>query len=184
MDFDRQPVLAGGRLTLRPLTQADWDAFAGVASDPQIWALHPFHDRWKPEVTRAFFEQGLARGGALAIIETASDAFLGSSQFGVVDPALPDAIEVGWSFLARACWGKGFNREFKALMVAHALTHFERVVFEVGAGNVISRRAMANIGGQLTERISRRECCGVMVDHVTFEITRASFAGSPLANAV
>ncbi len=182
MRFERQPVLEGGRLTLRPLREADWDAFRAVASDPDIWALHPSHDRWKPAVTRAFFEEGLARGGALAIIEKASGTLIGSSQFGVAEAEFPGEIELGWSFLRRDMWGKGYNREFKALMIAHALGHYERAIFQVGADNVISRRAMANIGAVLTERTRRYERCGKLVDHVIFEFTRESLARSPLSD--
>ena len=46
-------------------------------------------------------------------------------------------------------------------MLEHAFRHVDRVVFRVGADNVISRKAMANIGGRLTgetfveERVGR-----------------------------
>ncbi|HKR92236.1 GNAT family N-acetyltransferase, partial [Novosphingobium sp.] len=67
--FDRQPVLDGDRLTLRPLRRDDWRALYAVARDPQLWALHPAHDRWQEPVFRQFFADALARGGALAILE-------------------------------------------------------------------------------------------------------------------
>ncbi|MEJ2457237.1 MAG: GNAT family N-acetyltransferase [Novosphingobium sp.] len=54
---------------------------------------------------------------------------------------------MGWSFLARDCRGKGYNAEFKRLMLVHALTHYDRAIFQVGEDNAISRRAMENIGG-------------------------------------
>jgi RimJ/RimL family protein N-acetyltransferase len=69
-------------------------------------------------------------------------------------------------------------------MIAHALAHFERVIFQVGADNVISRRAMENIGGMLVPGPGPvYERCGVMVAHVIFEITRESFASGPLRRA-
>jgi aromatic-amino-acid transaminase len=40
---------------LRPLRPADWAALYAVASDPEIWARHPSHDRWREPVFRAFY---------------------------------------------------------------------------------------------------------------------------------
>lgn len=76
--MNRQPVLEGDRLTLRPLGEADRDALFAVASDPEIWALHPSHDRWQEPVFRAFFDEALAGGGALAIVDRDSGAIIGS----------------------------------------------------------------------------------------------------------
>lgn len=179
--MDRQPVLQGDRLTLRPLRLDDWEALFAVASDREIWAVHPAHDRWQEPVFRTFFGEGVASGGALAIIDKASGEVIGSSRYGAPEAEGPGEIEIGWSFLARTYWGGGYNAEFKRLMLAHALAHFERVTFQVGADNVISRKAMANIGGALTDRTRRFERGGVTVDHVVFEITRESFAAGPLA---
>lgn len=179
--MDRQPVLDGERLLLRPLTADDWGALYAVASDRELWAKHPAHDRWQEPVFRAFFDEALASAGALAIVDKAGGV-VGSSRFGEPGGKLPDAIEIGWSFLSRAYWGKGYNAEFKRLMLVHALAHYPRVVFQVGADNVISRRAMANIGGVLVPGLNPVfERGGVMVEHVVFEITRDGFASGPLA---
>jgi RimJ/RimL family protein N-acetyltransferase len=179
--MDRQPVLEGDRLLLRPLVAADWDALYAVASDPAIWAVHPAHDRWEEPVFRAFFAEALAQGGALAIIDKATGHVIGSSRYGGPEADGAGEIEIGWSFLARAYWGKGYNAEFKRLMLAHALASFETVTFQVGADNVVSRRAMANIGGQLVPgRTSIHERAGVPIEHVVFAITRESFAAGPL----
>lgn len=176
--MNRQPVLEGDRLVLRPLRADDWDALFAVASDREIWAVHPAHDRWQEPVFRQFFADALAGGGAFAVIDKQSGAVIGSSRYGPPDG---DEIEIGWTFLARAYWGGGFNAEMKRLMLAHALAHFQRVVFMVGADNVISRKAMGHIGGRLTNRTFERQMCGVIVPHVLFEITRERFAAGPLA---
>jgi RimJ/RimL family protein N-acetyltransferase len=100
--MDRQPILEGERLLLRPLVPHDWDALFAAAADREIWARHPSHDRWQEPVFRAFFEDALAGGGALAIVDKASGALIGSSRFGEPEAREPDSIEIGWSFLARA----------------------------------------------------------------------------------
>ena len=180
--MDRQPVLEGERLILRPLTEADWDALYAVASDRELWARHPSHDRWQEPVFRAFFDDALANGGALAIVDKASGEVIGSSRFQYSDRRAEEgALEIGWSFLARVYWGRGYNAEFKQLMLEHAFRHVDRAVFRVGADNVISRKAMANIGGHLTGETFVEERAGVPVEHVVYEITRESFASGPLA---
>lgn len=179
--MDRQPVLHGERLWLRPLRRADWTALYAVARDREIWAGHPAHDRWQECVFRDFFQDALAHGGALAIVDRASGALIGSSRFQHYDPAGQGQVEIGWSFLDRAFWGLGYNAEFKQLMLEHALASVARVVFHVGADNVISHRAMANIGGRRTEEVAVVERAGQPVPHAVYEITRESFANGPLA---
>lgn len=179
--MDRQPVLDGDRLLLRPLHEDDWEALFAVASDRQIWAVHPAHDRWQEPVFRAFFADALAHGGALAVIEKASSTIVGSSRFQGYDPADGGSVEIGWTFLARRLWGGSYNAEMKRLMLSHALQWVERVDFRVGETNVISRRAMENIGGMLSDREDITIMAGVAHRHVIYEITRESFARGPLA---
>lgn len=180
--MNRQPVLDGERVLLRPLTEDDWDALFAVASDRELWAVHPSHDRWQEPVFRAFFDDALARGGALAIIDKATSEVIGSSRFQFSDRLVEEgALEIGWSFLARKYWGAGYNAEFKRLMLEYAFQHVDRVVFRVGADNAISCKAMANIGGRLTGETFVEDRVGVPVQHVVFEITREGFERGPLA---
>lgn len=179
--MDRQPVLEGERLLLRPLSPDDWEALWSVACDRELWAGHPAHDRWQEPVFREFFDDALAKGGALAIIDKATGRVIGSSRFQDYDPSGEGTVEIGWSFLDRAYWGRGYNAEFKRLMLEYAFRFAERVLFRVGADNVISRGAMRNIGGRLTGETFVVERGGRPVEHVIYEITRADFAQGPLA---
>lgn len=180
--MDRQPVLSGERLLLRPLTPDDWDALFAVASDPLIWELHPANDRWQEPVFRAFFADALAQGGALAVIDRASGAIIGSSRWQGYDPAEGGSVEIGWTFLARSHWGRIYNTELKRLMLAHAFQWVERASFRVGEHNRRSRGAMERIGGQLSDRDGGVvETSSGPARHVIYEITRSSFASGPLA---
>jgi RimJ/RimL family protein N-acetyltransferase len=179
--MDRQPVLEGERLLLRPLVADDWDALYAAASDPLVWELHPANDRWQEPVFRAYFADALAQGGALAVIDKASGAMIGSSRMQAYDPADDGSVEIGWTFLARSYWGGGTNREMKRLMLAHALKYVERVDFRVGENNLRSRGAMEKIGGRLSHRDGGTiETASGPARHVVFEITRESFAQGPL----
>ncbi len=146
--FDRQPVLTGERLELRPLRADDRDALYAAASDPLVWAQHPVSDRWKPDVFQAYFEDALASGGALVAINRRDGRVIGSSRFHGHDPAASE-VEIGWTFLARAYWGGSWNGEMKRLMLAHAFRFVDNVVLMIGPDNIRSRRAAEKIGGIL-----------------------------------
>ena len=184
-ELDRQPVLEGERFALRPLRADDWDALYAIASDPVVWEQHPMTDRWREEVFRAFFEDALAKGGALAIIDTRDGTIIGSSRFQALKSAEDDeeeqsSVEIGWTFLAPRYWGTGANREVKRLMLAHALESVERVDFRVGEANWRSRIALENIGAQRTRRTELSRHQGKRVLHLVYAISREDFAQGPL----
>jgi len=173
--LDRQPILEGETLLLRPLGADDWDALFAVASDPLIWEQHPAHDRWRKPVFRAFFADALAHGGALAVIDTNSGEVIGSSRYQGLEPEAGGSVEIGWTFLARRYWGGSTNREMKRLMVAHALASIAECRFAVGEENWRSRKAMEKIGGRLTDRVDMRGMAGSQVIHVHYVIGLAEF---------
>jgi len=180
--LDRQPVLEGELLRLRPLQAEDWDALFAVASDPLIWEQHPAHDRWQEPVFRAFFADALAHKGALVVIDRATGAVIGSSRFQGLDEAEGGSVEIGWTFLARSHWGGRFNHEMKRLMLAHALASVDECRFLVGETNTRSRRALERIGARLTDRREERIMAGgEVIPHLTYVITRDDFARGPLA---
>lgn len=174
-----QPWLDAHGLILRPLAAADWAPLFAVASDPAIWAGHPAHDRWQEPVFRSFFDASLASGGALVAVDAATGAIIGHSRFDR-QRVEPGEIEIGWTFLARSHWGGRVNAVMKALMIGHVLTGFARVVFLVGETNLRSRRAMAKIGGVLTDREQTIETPHGPVRHATYAIDAAGFAAGPL----
>ncbi len=170
---DLQPTLIGDRVMIRPVVAADWDGMYSVAADPEVWALHPTSDRYKEPVFREFFESALSSGSAFTMLERESDRIIGSSRYYGYEPKLQE-IEIGWTFLGREYWGGSYNREIKNLMLAHAFSFVETVVFWVGVENYRSRRAMEKIGGVLREGARTRPETGDQ-PHVVYEIRRASF---------
>ena len=62
----------------------------------------------------------------------------------------------------------------KRLMLAHAFTFAERVIFRVGATNLRSRRAVEKIGAVLTPRLETMTLHGKNIEHVVYEITRSA----------
>jgi RimJ/RimL family protein N-acetyltransferase len=166
--MNRQPVLIGALVTVRPTTAEDYDALYGVAADPAIWDQHPAHDRWQPAVFRTFFDEGLATGGMLTIRDAADGAVIGATRY---VPAGEDAVEIGWTFLARSHWRRGYNREVKRLMIDHALAEVDAVRFSAGADNHRSRRAIEALGAvQLPDAMVERG--GQVVPRVIYELRR------------
>ena len=165
---DLQPTLMGEHVIVRPVRAADWDGMFAAASDPKIWELHPESDRYQEAVFRKYFEGALASHSALTIIDKASGAIIGSSRYWGYD-AERGEVEIGWTFLARDYWGGVFNAEVKKLMLDHAFTFVDTVVFWIGADNVRSRRATEKIGGVLRDGIVYRgEAEGD--PHVVYEV--------------
>ncbi|KQM24882.1 MULTISPECIES: GNAT family N-acetyltransferase [unclassified Sphingomonas] len=170
--MDRQPILIGDLVTVRPTTAGDYDALYGVASDPAIWDQHPAHDRWQTGVFRAFFDEGLAGGGMLTIRDAGDGRIIGSSRYGPHDVEA-DEIEIGWTFFARDCWRRGYNREAKRLMIDHVARHVGAVTFHIGEDNARSRAAVAALGATLRPGSVAVLRGGRMVPHVLYELRRA-----------
>jgi len=146
MPFDRQPVLKGSLVELRPLRAEDFEDLYAVASDPLIWEQHPAKDRYREEVFREFFREGLESGGALVARDLKTGRVIGSSRFHGYDPEIRE-IEIGWTFLARSHWGGAYNGEMKQLMLRHAFQFVSSVIFVIGPNNLRSQKAVEKIGG-------------------------------------
>ena len=142
-----QPTLENDLIRLRPLRATDFDPLYQVAKGPLVWEQDPWWDRDKPEVFTEFFEDAMASGGALVIIDKATDQIIGSSRFKPV-AGTKDAVEIGWSFLSRDYWGGKYNGAAKQLMITHAFQFMEDVVFYVGQDNIRSQKAVGKIGGK------------------------------------
>jgi RimJ/RimL family protein N-acetyltransferase len=169
--FDYQPSLSGELLDLRPAQLDDFDALLAVASDPLIWAMHPAHDRWQEPVFRIFFADALADRGGLVAVERMSKAVIGFSRYSTRVAGTRE-VEIGWTFLARRCWGAGFNAEMKRLMLAHAFRFVDTVLFLIGEQNWRSRHAVEKLGARLTDRAHDMVIHGVAHQHLCYVIDR------------
>ena len=174
---DWQPRLEGRLLHLRPLAREDWAPLFAAGSDPEVWAVHPASDRWREPVFRAYFEDGLASGGALVAVEAATGAVIGWSRYST-QFVEPGEVEIGWTFLARDYWGGAYNGEMKRLMLTHAFRFVDRVILRIGETNGRSRRAAEKIGAQLQPgRQGDEPMPGVI--HLFYAIERADFLARP-----
>jgi len=143
-----------------------------VASDPLIWEQHPVKDRCKEDVFKGFFQESLDSGGALIAIDSKASQVIGSSRFHGYDEQESE-VEIGWTFLARSHWGGVYNREMKELMLRHAFTFVEHVVFLVSPQNFRSQKAVERVGGV---RVGSKPDGGGRNSFV-YRITASAFAG-------
>jgi len=166
-----QPTLIGPRLIVRPITLVDWDDMFAAAADPEVWALHPARDRYQEPQFRAFFDSALASGSAFSIVDRQTNKIIGSSRYHGHDPAARE-IEIGRTFLARPYWGGSYNAELKTLMLDHAFSFVDTVVFWVDETNWRSARAMEKIGGVRRAGLFTLALNGVVHRHLVFEIKK------------
>lgn len=171
--LDLQPCLVGELLELRPVRADDWEELFAVAADPMIWEQHPCPDRYKEDVFRDFFREALESRGALVAVDRKTQKIIGSSRYRWHGPPRSE-LEIGWTFLARSHWGGIYNREMKRLMLAHAFTFVDKVIFLVGATNLRSRKAVEKIGAILTNRRESTTLHGRLIEHVIYQISKPS----------
>ena len=135
------------RIRIRPLGAEDYHALFEISSDPLLWEQHPAKERSTPEGFRKWFDDAMATGKALFIEEKSTGKPIGTSRYKEVEDD-PETLEIGWTFIARAFWGNGYNGVIKRLMMQHAFTEYQRIFFFVDKQNFRSQKAVEKIGGR------------------------------------
>ncbi len=170
---DFQPTLIGPTVIVRPVAADDWAELFAAGSDPEIWKVHPIPDRYTEPAFRKFFDSAVASKMGFVFIDRATNQLIGSSRYYGYEPARSE-IEIGWTFIVRSHWGGKTNREVKRLMLDHAFTFADTVVFWVGEHNWRSQRAMTKIGGIKRDELFTRELSGDM-PYFIFDITKGRY---------
>jgi N-acetyltransferase len=174
--LDLQPTLGGASITVRPLAGQDFNDLFAVASDPLVWAQHPDPGRGTREGFAAFFEGALSSKGCLVAIDAARGSIIGCSRYSNYEP--DERIMIGYTFLARSHWGGAGNAEMKRLMLHHAFTDVQEVLFTIAERNVRSRRAVEKLGAELTEAKGELRWGQI---HVMYRLTPELWAGRAVA---
>lgn len=140
-------VLEDELVLIRPLLKDDFDALFSISSDPLLWEQHPAKERSTPEGFQKWFEDAMASDKAFFITDKKTGKPVGTSRYNEIkeDPA---AIEIGWTFIAREFWGGQYNQAVKKLMMDHAFTHYDKILFFVDRNNFRSQKAVEKLGGK------------------------------------
>lgn len=147
MNFDLQPFqLQNQLIKLVPLQETDFEELYSVANDELLWEQHPNKLRYQKPVFQNFFEGAIQSKGAFFIRDAKTNEPIGSSRFYDYNPET-NSILIGYTFIGRKFWGKGYNKELKKLMMDYAFQFVNTIYFHVGATNFRSQKALEKIGG-------------------------------------
>jgi RimJ/RimL family protein N-acetyltransferase len=166
-----EPIVLEGRFVrLEPLSEAHIDHLAAAASEDRSnyqWSTAP-NGRAETERYVADALRNVASGDQIAFATVrrgggTADRVVGSTRFYEVATwqwadgsphqrtGTPDAVDIGYTWLAASAQRSPVNTEAKLLMLSHAFEvwHVHRVGFLTDERNTRSRKAIERIGGQL-----------------------------------
>jgi len=161
-----QPTLSGTHVRLEPLSLEHLDDLLAVACGPrETYRLTFVPEDAQP--MRKYVENALLLRDARAAVPFATvrlsdERVVGSTRFGNLEywawptgprapPLPPDAVEIGWTWLAAEAKRTAINTEAKLLMLAHAFARWQvrRVNLRTDARNFRSRTAIERLGAKL-----------------------------------
>ncbi|MEU2544146.1 GNAT family protein [Streptomyces roseolus] len=167
------PVLLTGRsVRLEPLAMRHAEALARAGeADRSAYAFTPVPNGLESAldyIARALAEQATGRCLPFALVSTADDRVIGSTRFLELDywrgplvwpptpghphgdplTAVPDAAEIGNTWISGDARGTGANTEAKLLMLRHAFDTWgvRRITLRADARNTRSRVAIERLG--------------------------------------
>jgi RimJ/RimL family protein N-acetyltransferase len=190
-------VLQGKHVCLEPLAHHHVDGLVAAAGDDAAlyqWSPVP---RGKVEATNyinaALTWRDAGTAVPFAIVRSEDGVVLGSTRFWNLErwawpqghPShgrdIPDACEVGYTWLTRSAIRTAANTEAKLLMLTHAFEVWRvlRVCFHTDSRNQRSRAALERIGGQLEGilRAHRMAADFIPRDSVRYSIVAAEWPG-------
>jgi RimJ/RimL family protein N-acetyltransferase len=165
-------TLTGRTVRLEPLAAHHAEALAEAGNeDRTTYAFTPVpHDLEAAEayISRALAEQAAGRSLPFVTVSVADDRVVGSTRFKELDywqgpvvwppvpgvpfgdpqTAVPDACEIGSTWLSRRTQGTGINTEAKLLMLRYAFEVWgvQRITLRADARNQRSRTAIERLG--------------------------------------
>ncbi|MGW6556397.1 GNAT family N-acetyltransferase [Streptomyces hydrogenans] len=193
------PVLLTGRsVRLEPLAMRHAEALARAGeADRSAYAFTPVPNGLESAldyIARALAEQAAGRCLPFALVSTADDRVIGSTRFLELDywrgplvwppapgqphgdplTAIPDAAEIGNTWISGDARGTGINTEAKLLMLRHAFDTWgvRRITLRADARNTRSRIAIERLGATCegTRRAHSRGLDGAVRDTAFYSI--------------
>lgn len=153
MHIHFQPILENEKILLKPLKHSDFESLFAVAADPLIWEQHPNKNRYQKDAFQIYFEGAMQSNGALLVVDTAGGEIVGCSRFYEYNQE-ENSVFIGYTFIARKFWGKGYNPAMKELMMTYAFQFVTTILFHIGATNFRSQIAIGRIGATKKREVS------------------------------
>jgi N-acetyltransferase len=148
MQLDWQPKnLQNELIQLIPLKENHFEELYEVANDELLWEQHPNKLRYKRDVFQNFFDGAVLSKGAFLVLDKNTNKVVGSSRFYDYDEKNKTVL-IGYTFIGRKFWGKGYNLALKKIMIDYAFQFVEKIHFHIGASNFRSQKAIEKIGAK------------------------------------
>jgi len=188
-------TLQGKHVRLEPLEHRHVDGLVAAAGDDASlyqWSPVPQGEAEATSyVDTALAWRDAASAVPFAIVRNEDGVILGSTRFWNLERwawpqghpshgrGVPDACEIGYTWLTRSAIRTAANTEAKLLMLRHAFEVWQvlRVCFHTDARNQRSRAALARIGGQFEGilRAHRMAADYIPRDSVRYSIVAAEW---------
>ncbi len=179
-NFNFQPILENLLVIIQPLQESDFERLYIVASDPLIWEQHPSKERSDRDGFTKFFDEAIKTKSAFLIIDKESGEVVGTSRYNL-HKDFPEAIEIGWTFLARKFWGGRYNKAIKYLMIQHAFRIFNTVLFFIDKNNFRSQKGVEKIGAKRITEINGKMIGTRSADSVIYSLEKLQLISSYFA---
>jgi N-acetyltransferase len=161
-------VLTGRHVTMAPMSRdhvAPLLAAADEARDSYGLTNVPIDaPAMAVYIDAALADQAAGRALPFVHVRRSDEKVVGSTRFGNIEhwgwpvgsanarpPGCPDAVEIGWTWLAASAQRTAVNTEAKLLMLGHAFEVWEvrRLTLKTDARNARSRAAIERLGARL-----------------------------------
>jgi N-acetyltransferase len=168
MEPHRPVILEGTHVRLEPLSPAHLAPLAAIAARHRetyrLTSVPATADGMAGYIELAFAQAKEGTALPFATVERSTEKVVGSTRFWSLEfwswpkdsplcrpPLVPDAVEIGYSWLAPEAQRTALNTEAKLLMLAHAFERWEvhRVTLKTDVRNARSRAAIERLGGRL-----------------------------------
>lgn len=163
-------TISKGSLVLSPLKTSDFERLFEVGSDPEIWKMHPDFNRYQREGFTQYFNKIME--GDLPFLITDNGNIIGATSYYDYDEG-ESQIAIGYSFLKKSYWGTSTNKTIKNLMLKKAFEFVDKVIFHVASSNIVSQKALANIGAIKVKEYAEPE--GSENNKVLFQILKKEY---------
>jgi RimJ/RimL family protein N-acetyltransferase len=153
-DLFRQNIeFSDSRVLLRPFMAEDYEGFARIAFDFDIWEKTTPHIRTEADLRQYVQSQLKAREQhskyPFAIIEQSSGRIAGSTSYMSISPE-NNRLEIGSTWLGKDFHGSGLNRHCKFLLFRYAFETLDlrRLELKTDVLNLRSRKAIMKMGAK------------------------------------
>lgn len=160
-------VLESGVVRLEPLSLDHLDRLVAAGSEDRstyrFTSVPPDVESMRRYLETALTDARAGKALPFCTVDRRSGRVVGSTRFWNVEwwpwpgppaeplPAGPDAVEIGWTWLAASAQRTAINTEAKLLMMRHAFESWRvrRLTLKTDERNERSRRAIERVGGKL-----------------------------------